>query len=122
MIRTHRRRLDKVGVSLVELLVAITLLALVLLSLASASLYASRSVTRSRIDLAAAEFQQKEIETLLAVPYDQLVSGSRTRSEGTSSWVVADSITYRQILLVTNFAPAEGISVWDTVVAYRLRR
>jgi type II secretory pathway pseudopilin PulG len=107
---------------MVELLVGITLLAVVVLSLAAASLYASRSVTRSRVQLAAAEFQQTELEVLLAVPYDSLASGNRTRVDGTSSWAVADSFTYRRIMLVTNYAPAEAISVWDTVVAYQVRQ
>jgi type II secretory pathway pseudopilin PulG len=107
---------------MVELLVGITLLAVVVLSLAAASLYASRSVTRSRVQLAAAEFQQTELEVLLAVPYDSLASGSRARVDGASSWVVADSFTYQRIMLVTNYAPAEAISVWDTVVTYRNRR
>ena len=107
---------------MVELIVGITLLAVVVLSLSTASLYASRMVARSRIQLAAAEFQQTELEALLAVPYAKLQSGSRTLKDGTASWVVADSFTYRRIMLVTEFAPAEAVSISDTVVAYRVRR
>ena len=115
-------RLNRNGISMVELIVGITLLALVVLSLSTASLYASRTVTRARVQLAAAEFQQSELEALLAVPYAKLESGSRTLTDGTSKWAVVDSFTYRRIMLITNYAPAEAISVWDTVVAYRVRR
>jgi Tfp pilus assembly protein PilV len=106
---------------LVEVLIAVTLLAIAVVALATASLYASRTITRSRVALRAAEFQQSELERLLAVPYSALQNGTRTTSVGTSSWTVADSGRYRRILLVTNYAPAQGVSVWDTVVAYRLQ-
>ena len=115
-------RLNRCGISMVELIVGITLLAVVVLSLSTASLYASRTVTRSRVQLAAAEFQQSELETLLAVPYANLVSGNRTMTDGTSTWTVVDSFTYRRIMLVTNYTPAAAISIGDTVVAYRVRR
>ncbi len=108
------------GISVVEVLIAVTLIAIAVVALATASLYASRTIRRSRIALRAAEFQQSELETLLAAPYSSLQDGTRTTSLGTSSWTVADSGKYRRILLVTNYAPTEGVSVWDTVVAYRL--
>ncbi len=116
---THR--LNRRGISVVELLVGITLLAVVVISLAAASLYASRTMRRSRVQLEAAEFQQAELERLLAVSYGSLASGSRTTSRGTAKWTVLDSASYRRILLVTEFTPASAISLSDTVVAYRLR-
>lgn len=116
-----RRRLNEKGISVVELLVGITLLAVVVVSLAAASLYASRTMTRSRMELEAVEFEQAELERLLAIPYDSLRSDARTTTQGESTWTVVDSITFRQILLVTQYTPAQGISVWDTVAAYRLR-
>jgi Tfp pilus assembly protein PilV len=121
MTKRMRRRLNEKGISVIELLVGITLLAVVVVSLAAASLYASRTMTRSRMELEAVEFQQSELERLLAVPYDDLASDARTTEYGQSSWTVADSFTYRRIILVTNYTPVEGLSVWDTVVAYRLR-
>lgn len=120
MIRVQRRS-SAIGFSLVELLIGITLLALVVVALAAASYYASRTIRRSRIALEAAEFQQSELERLFAMPYGSLATGNRAVQEGTSSWVVDDSVGYRRILLITNYAPAQGVSVWDTVVAYRLK-
>ena len=120
MLRS-RRPLSNRGISVVELLVAVTLLAVVVVSLAAASLYAGRTITRSRLQLEAAEFVQAEVERLLALPYGSLADGDRTTSRGTSTWSIADSTTYRRIILITNYAPTSGISVWDTVVAYRIR-
>ncbi len=63
---------------------------------------------------------QSEVERLLAVPYDSLRDGSRETEVGASAWEIEDRYTHRQIFLVTHYAPTEAISVWDTVVAYRL--
>ena len=108
------------GISMVELLVAVTIIAVVILSLAASSLYSSRTSTRSRVHLQASEFQQTEIERLLSLPYDSVISGSRSMSNGTSTWIVADSFDFRQIQVITHYTPGE-FSVWDTTVAYRLR-
>jgi Tfp pilus assembly protein FimT len=121
MTQLSRHRLNRAGISIVELLVGITLLALVVISLVAASLYASQAIMRSRLQLEAAEFQQSELERVLAVSYEDLDSGSRDAAKGTSSWTVVDSFTYRRILLVTTYSPTQAISVRDTVVAYRLR-
>ena len=121
MNQLSHHRLNRAGISIVELLVGITLLALVVVSLVAASLYSSQAITRSRLQLEAAEFQQSELERVMAVTYDQLASGSRDATKGKSSWAVVDSFTYRRILLVTTYSPTQDISVQDTVVAYRLR-
>ncbi len=114
-------RLNKSGISVVELLVGATLLAVVVVSLVSASMYSSRTMQRSRMQLDAVEFQQAELERLLALPYDNLVSDARSTERGHSSWTVEDSTRYRRVVLVTQYTPKDGFSVWDTAVAYRLR-
>ena len=114
-------RLNDRGISVVELLVGVTLLAVVVVALAASSMYASRTVTRSQMQLNAVEFQQAELERLLAIPYDKLATDARTTKDGKSSWTVVDSTNYRRIMLVTTYTPAEAIAVWDTVVAYRLK-
>ncbi len=113
-------RLNARGISIVELLIGLSLIAIVVTSLAAASLYASRLVTSSRLQLAAAEFQQSELERLLALPYTSLASDSRTTSKGTARWEVEDYFSYRRIFLVTHYTPAPGLSVWDSVAVYRL--
>ncbi len=114
--------LDTRGVSIVELIVGITLLAVVVMSLAASGMYASRSMTRSRLELEATEYMQTQLEQLLAQPYDSLSSGSRTTAKGNATWTVTESGANKEILLVTNYAPTDGISVWDTVFTYRLDR
>jgi type II secretory pathway pseudopilin PulG len=119
VVRQHSANVK--GVSMVELLVAVTIIAVVILSLAAASLYSSRASTQSRIQLQATEFQQSEIERLLSLPYDSVITGQRSLNDGSSRWVVVDSFDFKQILVTTRYAPAQGISVVDTAVAYRLR-
>lgn len=121
VVSTRSRARDRSGVSIIELLVAVTLLATVIVGLAASSLYASRLVTRSRVRLEATEFLQAELERLSALPYDSLASGSRSVAEGSATWTVLDSVRYRRIVLITNYSPRSGTSEWDTVVAYRLR-
>ncbi len=108
------------GIAVLELLLAISLLATVILSLGASSLYTSRLLERSRSELRAAKFLQGELERLMALPYDSVVSGSRTLAEGTSNWTVIDSIDYREITLISHYAPISAISIWDTVAMYRI--
>jgi Tfp pilus assembly protein PilV len=113
---------DTRGISIVELIVGMTLLAVVVMSLAASGMYASRSMTRSRLELEATEYMQTRLEQLLAQPYDSLSSGSTTTAKGRATWTVTESGANKEILLVTNYAPTDGISVWDTVFTYRLNR
>ena len=116
------QRLGAHGIAIVELLVALTLLATVLVSLAASSMYASRALTRSRAELEAMQFLQIELERLHAVPYTELAGGDTTLAVGTSSWTIADSGSYSRITLITHYNPTVKVSKWDTLVAYRLRR
>jgi Tfp pilus assembly protein PilV len=115
-----RNRLNERGISIVELMVAVVLLAVVVVSLAASGMYSQRTLARSRVQLEAAEFLQSEVERLLAVPYDSLRNGSRETEVAASSWTIDERYSHRRILLVTHYAPTEAISVWDTIVAYRL--
>ncbi|NIR45710.1 MAG: hypothetical protein GWN99_15020 [Gemmatimonadetes bacterium] len=114
-------RMDEKGISVVELLVGLVLLTVVVVSLAASGMYASRTMSRSRFELEAAEFQQSELERLLAIPYSELEDGSRETEQGASRWTVVEQANHRRILLFTNYAPTEAISVRDSVVAFRLR-
>ncbi|NIN71642.1 MAG: hypothetical protein GTO46_06875 [Gemmatimonadetes bacterium] len=117
---SERSRWNDRGISVVELMIGVVLLAIVVLSLAASGMYSSRTLARSRVQLEAAEFVQSEVERLLAVPYDSLRDGSRETEVGSSKWEIDDRYTHCRILLVTHYAPAEAVSVWDTLVAYRL--
>ena len=119
--RKSHGRFSEHGISIIELLVGVVLLAVVSISLAASSMYASRTMARGRMQLEAVEFLQSELERVLAVPYGDMESGTRTTAKGTSTWTVADSSSYSRIILVTHYAPTEGASMWDTAVAYRLK-
>ncbi len=117
----RRERLGARGFTVVELIVAIVLLSVVVVALAASSLYTSRALLRSSEELRASEFTQGELERLLSLPYGSLADGSQTLPQGTSTWTVVDSTTYRRIVLVTHYAPTAAISVWDTATAYRIK-
>lgn len=114
------RGLGARGFTVVELIVAVVLLSVVVLALSASALYTARALRQSSEHLRASELLQGELERLLSLPYDSLVSGSRTLPQGTAAWTVVDSVTYRRILLVTHYAPTAAFSVWDTVAAYRV--
>ena len=114
-----RPRLDRRGFTLVELLIGIALFALILTGLGSSAIYASKIRTESRARLEAAHFMQGELEYLLSQPFDSLTSGSRSSASGTSEWVVEDSFAYLKILLKITYAPTGGVSVKDSIAAFR---
>jgi len=112
---------DRSGFTLAEVMVAMFFLSLVVISLAGATDYANRIVTRSRTELAAQEFLERETERLRLLDYASLADGQRTDGRGIATWQVVDSTTFRQVLLVTRYgSPATG-QVVDTVVVFRRR-
>ena len=62
---------------------------------------------------------QGELEYLLSQPFDSLTSDSRSSASGTSEWVVEDSFAYLKILLKITYAPTGGVSVKDSIAAFR---
>jgi Tfp pilus assembly protein PilV len=108
--------------SVVELMVGVTLLAVVVMSLAASGMYASRSMTNSRLELEATEYMQTQLEQLLATSFDSLDSGSTETAKGKATWTVTEDGVNKEILLVINYAPTDGISVWDTVFTSRINR
>ena len=114
-------RVDRSGFMIVELLVAMVLLTVVAISLVGASQYVSATIKRADVEMRAALTLHGEIERLLALPYDSLSTGSRTLPEAVSNWTVADNVSFKQVLLITEFRSPTGTVLWDTVSAYRLR-
>lgn len=107
---------------MVELLVAVVLLTVIALSLSSSALYSSRLLERSRAELHAAEMKSSELERLRALPWDSLSDGARSLPEGSASWQVEDSASYRRILLTIEYTGSPRHTLRDSVVAYRLAR
>jgi prepilin-type N-terminal cleavage/methylation domain-containing protein len=111
----------RAGFTIVELLIAVVLLTVVAISLVGTSQYVSRTLARSTAELRAGQALQVEMERLMSLPYDSLATGSGTHPLGSSSWTVSDSVTYKEIFLITEYQSPNGIVLWDTVSAFRLR-
>jgi prepilin-type N-terminal cleavage/methylation domain-containing protein len=109
------------GFTLIEVLVAIVILLIGVLSLIGSSRIAAASVRRSTVELRAVQLLHDEVERLSTIPLDSLVDGTSTRPGGTSSWVVVDSVTFLRVELAITTAPLAGTSLQDTVFLYRSR-
>jgi len=110
------------GFTLIEVLVTIVVLSVVGVALAATMQYATRTLRRSRDELAAAAFLRSTVEHVRLVPYDSVVDGSRGEGRGTAVWTVQDSATFRQVLVVTRYgSPAHG-QIVDSVSLFRSRR
>ena len=96
---THSPLADRRGVSLVEILVALTILSGTLLSLASAAGLASRQLLSGRTDLNA-------------------WAGSATVHGYPMTWTVSGT-NPKKVLLEMDWTNGRGLVVTDTVVLYR---
>lgn len=107
------------GFSLVEVVVAVVVLTVIVMSLTASNRYAAALAWKSEQELSAARFLEAEAERLRILPYDSLASGSRASGRGVSTWTVTDSGTFRQIILETRFgSEAPGVLV-DSVTLFR---
>lgn len=120
---SSRRQTDRDrGFTLIEVLVTIVVLSVVGVALAATMQYATRTLRRSRDELAAASFLRSTVEHMRLVPYDSVVDGTRSEGRGTASWTVQDSGTFRQVLVVSRYGfPARG-QIVDSVSLFRNRR
>ncbi|HUG42016.1 MAG TPA: hypothetical protein VMM12_16225 [Longimicrobiales bacterium] len=114
-----RPRPARPGFTLIELLVALVFMVVVGAAIASTSRLTAGVATRAGLELRLLEASESELDRLLAIPYDSLVSGARDVPLGRLEWTVADSAGYRTVLLVTTLALADRTS-GDTLFAYRL--
>lgn len=116
---TRRAPGGRRGFTLIEVIIALTLLAAVGIGFSSASQQATRTLRRARLELNATRFLETEVERLKIVAYESLSDGSRTEGRGVARWSVADSTDFREVLLETRYgSPASGMIV-DTVTIFR---
>jgi len=109
------------GFSLVEVLIALILLSLVSLGLASAATLGLSQVAKARQDLAYAADVQQVADSLVAAGYNYATSGSENLRGRSVTWAVSDlSATSRQIELVVQRRGLANTSVTysDTVRLY----
>lgn len=116
--RPHRSR-SPGGFTLIEVLVALLFLVVVGGALASTSRFTAEVATRADLELRTLEASESELDGLLALPYDSLATGARDLPFGRVEWTVADSGSYRTVLLVTTLAFGGRVAT-DSLFAYRL--
>ena len=93
---------QRTGFSLVELVVAIVILSVGVLSMAGTSTWVVRQVTLSRITTERALARQSAIEGVLADPFADIAGGSTTFGIFDVTWAVtADVGSYKTIQVVT---------------------
>ena len=115
---THSPLADRRGVSLVEILVALTILSGTLLSLASAAGLASRQLLSGRTDLNAWAASQSQAEDLMSRDFDTISSGSATVHGYPMTWTVSGT-NPKKVLLEVGWTNRSGRAVTDTLVLYR---
>ncbi len=95
------------GVALVEILVSIIILAVALLSLASASGQAARQIYHSRRELRMWSAVQSQVDSLRAAGFKNLVAGSATVEGYPVSWNVTGNDP-KTVTLDIYYANAQG--------------
>ena len=114
---THCLLADQRGVSLVEILVALTILAGAILSLAGAAGLASRHLRSGRTDLNAWAASQSQADNLMSRGFDTISSGSATVQGFPMQWTVSGT-NPKKVLLEMDWTNGSGNLVKDTVVLY----
>ena len=92
----------EMGFSLVELMVALVILAVGVLGLAGVTAFTIQKVTVSELDTKRGAALQTAIEQLRATPLDSLTNGSDTIDVFVVDWTVTDNGTYATAEIVTS--------------------
>ena len=108
---------DQRGVSLVEMLIGIVILAVALLALAAAGGVATRQVGYGRQDMGRWAAIQEQMETLVALGYDNVTDGSNTVQGYPMTWTVTGTDP-KEITLVMERVNYSGQTVQDTFMTY----
>ncbi len=114
---TKRSRFDEGGVSLVEVMIGIIILAVALLGLAAAGGVAARQVQSGRQDMSRWAAIQEQFEWIVARGYDNVTDSSSVVQGYPMTWTVTGTDPKKVILLMTreNF---QGTTVQDTFITY----
>lgn len=112
-----RSRFDEGGVSLVEVMIGIMILAVALLGLAAAGGVAARQVQSGRQDMSRWAAIQEQFEWIVARGYDNVTDSSSVVQGYPMTWTVTGTNPKKVILLMTreNF---QGTTVQDTFITY----
>jgi Tfp pilus assembly protein PilV len=105
------------GAALVEVIVAIIILAGVLLSLAAASGHAARQMYFSRREMNVWGALQSQAESLRAVGYQNVTNGSSTVEGYSVAWTVKGTDP-KTVTVVLSYKTREGAAATKTVELY----
>lgn len=112
-----RRVRDERGVALVEVMVAMVLLTTVLLSLAAATGHAARQMAFSRRDMDVWSALQSQAESLMAVGYSNVTSGSATVRGYPVTWTVSGTDP-KQVMVQVTYPLFQGGSATQSFPIY----
>lgn len=104
--RPASKRTDA-GFSLVELIMAVVVLALGVVGLAGTTLNIMRQLTLAEATTARAAAHQSVIERMRALPFDSLAAGSDTIGPFTVSWTVVGSTGQTRSLRIVTVGPGQ---------------
>jgi type IV pilus modification protein PilV len=107
--RRYRRRREG-GFSLIEIMVAMTFLAIGLLAIAQLIPFGMKGVTDARVRSNAVQTGQRILDGLRAADYDSLDAGTYTETSGryASSWTITDNSPVsgmKRVDLTTTWGP-----------------
>jgi Tfp pilus assembly protein PilV len=114
------RRARRGGFTIVEVLVAVTVLVFGLLALVGTGALITKMLSRGNRSNRGAFFALEQLETLRSMPCTSLVNGSATRAGGyTVSWQIINITggTARRARVVSAYAATLGTARADTVEA-----
>ncbi len=120
--RAHRR--DR-GFSLVEVMIALTVMGIGLLAIAQVVPLALAGVTQARVRSQAVQAGQERLDDLMAVPYDSLQAGNYSESidDYTVTWTVTENAPVpgsKRIDLASSWATHKGTQTVE-LTTYRNR-
>lgn len=99
------------GFSLIELVVALVILAVGVLGLAAVTAFTVQNVTAAELDTERGQALQTVVEELRSMPFDSLKSGADTVGAFAVSWTVVDNNGYATVNITTTgpgLAPGDG--------------
>jgi prepilin-type N-terminal cleavage/methylation domain-containing protein len=110
---TPPRSCTRAGFSLIEVLVAVVILGVSLVAVASMGTVSAGRLRQSRTDLAVWSVMQRTSDSLRAVT-TSVTSGSKTINQVLVTWTVRDSLSPKRVDMVVK---RNGLSV-DTTIFY----
>ncbi len=108
---------DERGMSLVEVLIGVVLLAVVLLGLAGAGALAARMSYRGRLDMRLGAAEQWVADSLRSAGWSKALNGSGTVQGYPMTWTVSGT-NPKTVSLVAQWVSSTRKTVKDTVVLF----